>query len=397
MKERQARLMLIIKNCNLLNMADIYEEKKDILIEDGKIIKISDYIDLNNYKDCKVIDAKGNFVTPGIVEPHCQLGVKEEIHRFDGDDSNEETDPILPQLRAIDAINPKDEGLDMAKRAGVTTVITGPGESNLIGGTFAAIKTHGKTADHMSLNNEIAFKFSLGNSVKSVYGKKGKMPKTRMASAAMIRDILIKAKEYHRLYQLYTNDTSDTIEPPKFDMKLHSLMRVFDGMLVKFSANEAYDILTAIRISEEFKLNYTIDKCSEAYLIPKELKQYSTKYVIGPTYGGKRESEVRNRDTIIASIMEHNNLDFAISSGHPDVNIELTMVQTIMMYKKGLSRKTALEAMTINAAKIVGLEDRIGSIEIGKDADIIIWNGEPLDYYSSPETVLIDGNVVYNK
>lgn len=397
MKERQARLMLIIKNCNLLNMADIYEEKKDILIQNNKIVNISDEIDSNKYKDYKVIDAKGNFVTPGIVEPHCQLGVKEEIHRFDGNDSNEETDPILPQLRAIDAINPKDEGFDIAMRAGVTTVITGPGESNLIGGTFAAIKTHGKTVDHMAINNEIAFKFSLGNSVKSVYGKKGKMPKTRMASAAMIRDILIKAKEYHRLYQLYSNDTSNKIEPPKFDMKLHSLMRVFDGMLVKFAANQAYDILTAIRIGEEFNLNYTIDKCSEAYLIPEELKHYSTKFVIGPAYGGKRESEVRNRDTIIASIMEKNNLDFAISSGHPDVYIGLTMVQTIMMYKKGLSRKMALKAMTINAAKIVGLEDRIGSIEIGKDADIIIWDGEPLDYYSSPETVLIDGNIVYSK
>ncbi|RXM75446.1 amidohydrolase [Clostridium tetani] len=397
MKERQGRLMLIIKNCNLLNMADIYEEKKDISVENGKIVEISNEIDISKHKDCKIIDAKGNFVTPGIVEPHCQLGIKEEIHRFDGDDSNEETDPILPQLRAIDAINPTDEGFDMAKRAGVTTVITGPGESNLIGGTFAAVKTYGKTVNDMVIKDEIAFKFSLGNTVKNIYGKKGNMPKTRMASAAMIRDILIKAKEYHRLYQLSINDKTGKVNPPKFDIKLHSLMRVFDGMLVKFTTHQAYDILTAIRIGEEFKLNYTVDKCSEAYLIPKELKGYSTKCVIGPAYGGKRDPEVRNRDTIIAGIMEKNDLNFAISSGHPEVNIELTMVQTIMMYKKGLSRKMALKAMTINAAKILGLEDRIGSIEIGKDADIIIWNGEPLDYYSYPETVLIDGNVVYNK
>jgi len=385
MKTKGMEQVLIIKNCNLINMADIYEEIMDIRIEDGKIVEIAKEINLNKYKDGKIIDAENNFVTPGIVEPHSEIGVREQIYRFEGNDANEETDPILPQLRAIDAINPTDEGIKIARESGVTTVVTGPGDSNLIGGTFAAFKTYGTTVEKMVIEDEIAFKVSLGNTPKQVYGNKGSMPKTRMASAAMIREAFIKAKEYHRQY--------NSENPPKFDMKMHSLMRIYDGMLVKFTAHQAYDIVTAIRLGEEFNLNYTVDKCSEAYLIADELKEYKTKFIIGPAYGGKRDHEIRNRDTIIGGIMEENNLDFSISTGHPEVDISMTMVQTTMMHKKGLSRKTALEAMTINAANMVGLGDKIGSIEVGKDADIVIWDGEPLDYYTSPKLVIIDGKV----
>lgn len=389
MRTRGMRFVLIIKRCNLIDMVGIYEETRDIRVEDGKIVEIAKNIDPERYKDAKIIDAENNFVTPGIVEPHSEMGVREQIYRHEGNDSNEVTDPILPQLRAIDAINPTDEGIRVARESGVTTVVAGPGDSNLIGGTFAAFKTYGSTVDKMIIEDEIAFKISLGNTPKKAYGSRDMMPKTRMASAAMIREDFIKAKEYHRQYH--------SENPPKFDMKMHSLMRIYDGMLVKFTAHQAYDIVTAIRLGEEFNLNYTVDKCSEAYLIAEELKEFHPKLVIGPAYGGKRDHEIRNRDTIIGSAMEKNGLDFCISTGHPTVDISMTMVQTIMMHKKGLSRKTALEAMTINAANMVGLGDRIGSIEVGKDADIVIWDGEPLDYYTSPNRVIIDGNIVYNR
>lgn len=389
--------MLIIKRCNLMNMVDIYEESMDIAVKDGKIVEISKSIDVDKYKDAKVIDADNNFVTPGIVEPHCSIGVKERIYRFEGDDSDETTDPILPQLRAIDAINPTDEGFKSAIESGVTTLVTGPGDANLIGGTFAAIKPYGKTIGDMVIEDEIAFKVVLGNAPKETYGSKGKMPKTRMASASMIREAFIKAKEYHRQYGLYLESKEEDAKPPKFDIKMHSLMRVYDGMLVKFVAHQAYDIVTAIRLGEEFELTYTVDKCSEAYLIAEDLKEFNTRFVVGPAYGGKRVHEIRNRDTIISSIMEANDLDFSISTGHPGVDIGMTMVQTIMMHKKGLTRETALKAMTINAANMVGLGDKVGSIEVDKDADIVIWDGEPLDYYSSPKVVIIDGNVIYNK
>ena len=363
MRTREMRLVLIIKRCNLIDMAGIYEEIRDIRVEEGKIVEIAKDIDPERYKDAKIIDANNNLVTPGIVEPHSEMGVREQIYRHEGNDSNEVT-----------------------RESGVTTVVACPGDSNLIGGTFAAFKTYGSTIDQMVIEDEIAFKVSLGNTPKKAYGNRDMMPKTRMASAAMIREAFIKAKEYHRRYH------SDN--PPKFDMKMHSLMRIYDGMLVKFTAHQAYDIVTAIRLGEEFNLNYTVDKCSEAYLIADELKEFNPKLVIGPAYGGKREHEIRNRDTIIGSVMEKSGLDFCISTGHPTVDISMTMVQTIMMHKKGLSRKIALEAMTINAANMVGLGDRIGSIEVGKDADIVIWDGEPLDYYTSPKMVIIDGNIM---
>lgn len=376
--------MLIIRDCNLISMAGIYEEKKDIVIQDGKITDILDSAALAQYPGAEIIDARGLIVTPGLVEPHCQLGVVEQVFRFEGNDGDEIGGPILPQLRALDAINPEDEGFEMAIRGGITTAVTGPGNSNLIGGTCAAVKMKGRTVDDIVLKEEAAFQFVLGGAPKAAYGSKS--VKTRMGEAALIRETLLKAQEYRRLVKAGKN--------PKFDMKNASLMRVFDGMLVKFNAHQAYDIMTAVRIAEEFGLNYTIDKASEAYLITDQLKAHHVRIIVGPSYGSKGNHEVRKRDSIIGAKLEQAGIPFAVSTGHPEMNAEFAMVQLAMMYKKGLSRKRALEAVTIDAARLCGIEDRVGSIEIGKDADIVIWDGEPLDYYTSPKTVLIDGRIV---
>ncbi len=373
--------MLIIKNCNLISMAGIFEEKKDILVENGKIVDIVDCADESSFPGAEVISAGGSLVTPGLVAPHCQLGGVEQIYRFEGNDGDEIDGPILPQLRALDAINPEDEGFEMAIRGGVTTSVTGPGNNNLIGGTCAAVKSRGKTVSDMVLKEEACFTFVLGAAPKAAYGSKS--VKTRMAESALIREALLKAQEYHRL--------TKEGKTPKFDMKSQSLSRVFDGMLVKITAQQAYDIMTGIRIAEEFGLNYTIDRACEAYLIPEELKAHNVKLVVGPSYGSKGSHEVRKRDAIIGAKLEQAGIDFAVSTGHPAMNVEYANVQLAMMLKKGLSRKKALESMTIDAARLCGIADRVGSIEPGKDADIVIWDGEPLDFYSSPKAVFIDG------
>ena len=373
--------MLIIKNCNLISMAGIFEEKKDILVENGKIVDIVDCADESSFPGAEVISAQGSIVTPGLVEPHCQLGVVEQIYRFEGNDGDEIDGPILPQLRALDAINPEDEGFEMAIRGGVTTSVTGPGNNNLIGGTCAAVKSRGKTVSDMVLKEEACFTFVLGAAPKAAYGSKS--VKTRMAESALIREALLKAQEYHRL--------TKEGKTPKFDMKSQSQSRVFDGMLVKITAQQAYDIMTGIRIAEELGLNYTIDRACEAYLIPEELKAHNVKLVVGPSYGSKGSHEVRKRDAIIGAKLEQAGIDFAVSTGHPAMNVEYANVQLAMMLKKGLSRKKALESMTIDAARLCGIADRVGSLEPGKDADIVIWDGEPLDFYSSPKAVFIDG------
>lgn len=386
--------MLIIKNCKLINMAGISEEMRDLVISDGKIADICENAAKKYGHGHISLDAGGNYVTPGLVEPHCRLGVQEQTYRFEGNDADETTDPILPQLRALDAIKPADEGFRMALAGGVTTAVTCPGNANLIGGTCAAVKTAGATVSDMVMVPELAIHMSLTDESKSAYEGK-QSPKTRMASAALIREALMKAKYYHE--QWTKAQTDPDAKPPKFDMKLHSLMRVFDGMPVKFTAKRTYDILTAIRIAEEFGLTYTIDNATESWLMPEELKAHKVTCIVGPTYGNKMASDHKNRDTVIGAVLANHGIDFAVSTGHPGLNIELSTVQLTMMHKKGLPADIALEAVTIQAAKACGLEDRVGSIEPGKDADIVIWDGYPLDYYTSASTVLINGTIVYQK
>ncbi len=388
--------MLVVKNALLFTITGENNVLGSIVINEGKIIEVGSKLDLDKYKDAEVIDAEGKIVTPGLVDPHCHIGIMEEGIQFEGNDTNEMSGPVYPELRGIDSLYPKDMAFEYTYKAGITTVNTGPGSANVIGGTFTAIKTYGETVDEMIIKEETCMKMALGENPKRVYGTGGKNPGTRMASAALMREWLFKAKDYHNKYNAWLNKEEDAKEPV-FDMKLHSLMRVFDGMIVKIHAHRADDIMTAVRISNEFGLKTTIDHATEAYLIPEQIKESGYKLIIGPTLGMASKYELVNKSFTSAKVLADNNIDFAIMTDHPVITLDTTLVQAALFIKEGLSEFEALKALTINAASLNGIEDRVGSLEVGKDADIVIWDGPIFDIMTRTETVIIDGKVVHQK
>ena len=388
--------MIVIKNALLFTVTGENNVLGSIVLKDDKILEVGSNVDLSKYEDAEIIDALGKIVTPGLVDPHCHIGVMEEGIRFEGNDTNEMSGPIYPELRGIDSVYVKDMAFEYTYKAGITTVNTGPGSANVIGGTFTAIKTYGETVDEMVIKEETCMKMALGENPKRVYGTGGKNPGTRMASAALMREWLFKAKEYHKKYHAWQNQEEDAKEPP-FDMKLHSLMRVFDGMIVKIHAHRADDIMTAIRIANEFKLNMTIDHATEAYLIPKQIKENNTKLIIGPTLGMASKYELINKSFKSAAVLEENDIEFAIMTDHPVITLDTTLVQAALFVKEGLSEVKALEALTYISAKLNGIEDRVGSLERGKDADVVIWDGPLFDIMTRTEYVIINGKVVHKK
>ncbi len=388
--------MLVIKNAKIFTMASKNDFLGCVVLEDGKVKEIGGEDLYKNYKDAEIIDALGKTLTPGLVDPHCHLGVMEEGIQFEGNDTNEMSSPVTPELRGLDSIYVKDMAFEYTYKSGITTVNTGPGSANVIGGTFTAIKTFGDTVDEMIIKEETCMKMALGENPKRVYGKGGKSPMTRMASAALMREWLFKAKDYHTKYNAWLNKEEDAKEPT-FDMKLHSLMRVFDGMIVKIHAHRADDIMTAIRIAKEFDLNMTVDHATEAYLIPEQVKESGYNLIIGPTLGMASKYELVNKSFASAKVLEDNDITFAIMTDHPVITLDTTLVQAALFVKEGLSEELALRALTINAAKLNGIEDRVGSLEVGKDADVVIWDGPVFDIMTRPEYVIINGKVVHKK
>lgn len=381
--------MLLIKNGNLITMAGIYEQFGDILVENGKISKVGDVGPVP--EGCTVIDATGRTVTPGLIEGHCHIGLNGSGGSVEND-VNENTSPALPGLRGLDALKPNDPAFDVAVRHGVTTVVTGPGSSDIIGGTFVALKTAGTDLESRIIASEISIKMALGENPKVNFGKRSKAPKTRMMNAAIMREQLFKAREYYNNYKA-NGQNSDF----SYDFHLHSLMRVFDGMRVKIHAHQADDIQTAIRIANEFGLHYSIDHCSEGHLFPDELAQNNVQCLIGPTLGGKSKFETRNKTFEAAKILEEAGITFGIITDAPVIPIEYQLLQLALYVKNGLSRQTALKCVTINSAIITDIDSRVGSLEPGKDADIVIWDVDPLDTIGQAGIVMIDGQIAYER
>ena len=388
--------MKLIKNCNLWTMAEENNITADILIEGSKIKAIGTFNE-QDYPEAIIIDAKNQFVMPGIVDPHCHIGIDQSTIGWAGNDTNEITNPITPELKGIDGIKACDEAFETALKGGVTTVCTGPGSANIIGGTFCALKTFGKTVEDKCMVAELAMKMALGENPKRCYQDKN--IKTRMASAAILRDALTQAKMYKETWDKYEKDIQEgkDANKPAYNAKWHSLKRVFEGMLVKIHAHQEDDILTACRISKEFGINSTIDHCTSGWTIPEKLKEYNKKVILGPTLGEKSKYELKDKSFESGKVMYENGITFGIMTDHPVLPLEYSRTQLAIFVAHGLPYLEGLKAITINAAKTVGIDNQVGSIEVGKDADIVIYDGDPLHYMTKVKTVLVRGNIAYTE
>ena len=381
--------MILIKNANLISMEEVNYEICDILLDGNKIEKIV-HLNEEDYPNVVVIDAKERFVTPGLVDPHCHVGLMESTIGWAGSDVNEVTNPITPELRGIDGVKPHDECFKEALESGVTTVCCGPGSANLIGGTFCALKTKGKTVDEMILVKELAMKMALGENPKRCYGNAKTSPQTRMASASLIREWLFKAKNYHEKKLAAEADKS---KMPEFNMKLESLSRVFDGLPVKIHAHQADDIATAMRIGKEFGLKMTVDHCTEGYLIADSLKANDQMVILGPVMHNKSKYELKEKSFSSGKVLYEKGVTFSIMTDHPVIEQKHTMIHAALFVKAGLPELEALKAVTINAAKTCFIDEYVGSIKEGKHADIVVWSKHPLDIMAEADVVILNGNI----
>lgn len=387
--------MIAIKNVTIHTMTeDEIIENSIILINNGKICDIGSNIIIP--ENTEIIDGKNGFLMPGIIDAHCHVGMWEDGLGFEGSDGNETTDPVTPHLRAIDAINPVDRCFQEALDVGITTVATGPGSANVIGGTFATMKTYGKTIDDMVIDDCTAMKSAFGENPKRVYSGKKATPSTRMATAAILRENLIKAKNYVEKQEASKNGID---KAPDFDMKLEALAMVIRKEIpLKAHAHRADDILTAIRIAKEFDLNLSLEHCTEGHLITENLKDEHIKaIVVGPSLSNRRKVELKNLTFKTPAILNKAGIKVSIMTDHPVIPLQYISICAALAAREGMDEEEALRSITINPARAINVDHRVGSIEIGKDADIIIYNGHPFDLRNTVKFVMINGEVVKNQ
>ena len=385
--------MIYIKNAKIYTMAGAIIDNGSILVENGKIKEIGESIIAPI--DAKVIDVEGKLAFPGMIDAHCHLGMWEDAIGFEGADGNEMTDPITPHLRAIDAINPMDRTFKEAYEGGITSVSTGPGSANVVGGQFASIKTYGRRIDEMIIEEPAAMKVAFGENPKRVYNDKKRMPTTRMATAALLRETLMKAKEYYDKKQEAKKDES---KAPAFDMKMEAMMDVLEGKIpLKAHAHRADDIFTSIRIAKEFGVKITLEHCTEGHLIADYIAKEELPAIVGPTFGERSKFELINKTFDTPKMLWEAGVKIAIMTDHPVIPVQYLPLCASLAVKAGLPEEEALKSITIYPAEILGIHHKVGSIEVGKDADIVIWDGHPFDVQSSVVCTIIDGNIVYSK
>ena len=376
--------MLLIQNGVLHTMETEKPVRCDLLIRDGKIAKIASGI--KSEGNMEILDIKGRSVYPGFIDAHSHIGLAQEQVTAQTDPSNEATEAVTPFIRAVDGINPMDGAFHNALAAGVTGAMVGPGSANPIGGQFAFIKTHGRRVDDMVVLAPAAIKIAFGENPMSTYGANGTMPATRMGIASVIREELSRARQYLE---------KNSGEP---DYRLECYRDLFEGKIpLKAHVHRADDILTAIRIAREFHLGLTLDHCTEGHLIAEEIADSGFPAIVGPSLASRTKEEVACSDFKTPGILQKAGVLVALTTDHPVSRIQYLPLCAALAAKEGMGEASALRAITINAAKICRVDHRLGSLKEGKDADLVIFEGSPLEISASVYATLVNGRVVYRK
>ena len=384
--------MLGIKNDTLETISNGRIEKGSIILKNGKIYSVGKNIDLS---DCRrIIEGEGRVVTPGIIDAHTHLGLSESGVGNAGLDTNEGTDPLTPFLSVRDGINMNDIAFESFRKAGTTTVGVLPGSGNIIGGTGLALKCKGTIVDDSILKDPIGMKAALGENPKNHYGSKGKSPATRMGSANILRRALLKSKEY--LEGL--NSSLEGKSRPEYDKRSEALIPVIKREIpLVIHCHRHDDIVTAIRICKEFNVRYILDHVTDGHLVKELIKEENIHCGVGPTlkYGSKEENKNRNFKTPI--VFNREDIHFCFITDHPVIDGRNLVLTASIATQWGMEDRDALRAITLSAAEHIGIEERVGSLEAGKDADLVIWSGNPLEFTSFVDATIIDGEIVYER
>ena len=375
--------MIALINGKLYTITDGIIERGTVLLEGNKIAAVG--ADVQVPADAQIIDVEGRIITPGFIDAHTHIGIDEEIHQPIGDDCNEMTEPNTAELRAMDAINYRDLSFQDAVKAGITTVMITPGSANVFGGLITVMKTYGKTYKDMLIDGEAGLKMAFGENPKRVYGEKDKTPSTRMSTMAIARQGFYEAKEYLKKSE----------EDREFSLQTEHIAKALDGGIpVRAHAHRADDIMTAIRLRDEFNLNLVVEHCTDGHLIVDELKEAGVAVTVGPSLSNRAKVEMENVTFRTPGVLASAGIDVAIITDAPCTPIQYLPICAGMAMREGMTEEDAFKALTITPAKILNVDDRLGSLTAGKDADIVVWENYPLEIMGRANMVFVNGTQV---
>lgn len=381
---------MVIMNGKIFPMEGKNIENGYVRTKGKKIAELGKMSDFHEKEGEEILDVQGAWILPGLIEAHAHIGITEEKWGIIGDDCNEQTMPVTATLRAIDAVNPMDPAFHDAIEAGITSVMAGPGSANVVGGQFVFMKTQGRCVDNMIVKHPAAMKVAFGENPKTVYGDKDQLPSTRMGTAALLRKTLYQAVQY--------KEAKESGMLPQTDFEMEPWLPVLNREIpLKAHAHRADDILTAIRIAKEFQVDITIDHGTEGHLIADEIKKSGFPVIVGTDLTSRSKLEVQNMDFKTNKILCEAGVLIAITTDHPVALIQYLPLCAGLAVRSGLPLEEGLKAITINAARICGVSDRVGSLKKGKDADIAVFTGNPMEVFTKTLYTIIDGEVIYAK